>query len=91
MNKAELIDALGQRAGLTRKQAEDAVVAFQDIVVSTIKNGGEVTITGFGTFLSRSRHARMGVDPRNPTKRIQIPEVRVPKFKAGQALKNALK
>lgn len=91
MNKAELIDAIAERASISRKQVEDVLSAFQDLVISTIKSDGEVTLTGFGTFSSRLRHARMGVDPRNPTQRIQIPEVKVPKFKAGQALKNSLK
>lgn len=91
MNKALLIETIVGKTGLSRKQVETVLNTFQDIIISTIRQGGEVTLTGFGTFLSRNRHARMGVDPRNPSKRIQIPEVRVPKFKAGQALKNSLK
>ncbi|MBI4143089.1 HU family DNA-binding protein, partial [Candidatus Uhrbacteria bacterium] len=49
------------------------------------------TITGFGTFLSKERKGRVGVNPRNPTEKIQIPSVRVPKFKAGKTLKDALR
>ena len=62
-----------------------------DIIISELKEGNEVTITGFGTFLSRTRHARGGVNPQNPSERIQIPEVRVAKFKTGKTLKDALK
>ena len=51
----------------------------------------EVTITGFGTFLSRTRHARGGVNPQKPSERITIPEVKVAKFKTGKTLKDALK
>ena len=91
MNKAELIDTLMNKCQVTRKQAEDMVDGFTDTVMSTLKAGGEVVIAGFGTFSARTRTARMGVNPLNPTERIQIPEVRVPKFKAGKNLKEALK
>ncbi|HLA26056.1 MAG TPA: HU family DNA-binding protein, partial [Patescibacteria group bacterium] len=60
-------------------------------ITSTIKSGGEVTITGFGTFSSKRREARMGVNPQKPQEKIQIPAVTVPKFKAGKTLKDALK
>ena len=91
MNKAELIDILINKCQVTKKQAEDMVTAFTDTVMTTLKAGGEVTIAGFGTFSARTRTARMGVNPLNPSERIQIPEVRVPKFKAGKNLKEALK
>jgi len=91
MNKAELIDTIAQRLGLGKKQVEDVLDAFEDTVTNTIKGGGEVTLTGFGTFLSRRREARMGVNPQKPTEKIQIGAVTVPKFKAGKNLKEALK
>jgi len=91
MNKAELAEKLAERLGVTKKQAEDFIENFEQIVTDTIKAGGEVTLTGFGSFMSKRREARMGVNPRNPTERIQIPAVTVPKFKAGKALKDALK
>ncbi|HBV33424.1 TPA: DNA-binding protein [Patescibacteria group bacterium] len=91
MNKAELIDTLINKCAVTRKQAEDMIDGFTDTVMATLKSGGEVTIAGFGTFSARTRTARMGVNPLNPSERIQIPEVRVPKFKAGKNLKEALK
>jgi len=91
MNKAELIDVIAQRIQITKKQAEEAVDCITQTVTDTIKAGGEVTITGFGAFSAKQRAGRTGVNPRNPTEKIQIPAVTVPKFKAGKALKDALK
>ena len=91
MNKAELIDKIAEKVGVSKKQAEDMVEAFQEITTITLKEGGEVTLTGFGTFMAKKRSARAGVNPQNPSERIQVPEVTVPKFKAGKALKDALK
>ncbi len=91
MNKAELALRLAERMEIPKKQAEDFVEYFEDIVTKALVDGNEVTIAGFGTFSARTRSARMGVNPRKPTERIQVPEVRVPKFKAGKALKDALK
>ena len=91
MNKAELSDKLAERVGLTKKQAEEVLDGFEAVVIETLKAGNEVTLTGFGTFSARTRGARMGVNPQNPSERIEIPEVIVPKFKAGKALKDALK
>jgi len=91
MNKAELIERIAEKVQLTKKQAEEVVDCFTETVVSTLKTGGEVTITGFGTFLAKQRAARMGVNPQHPTEKMQIPAVVVPKFKAGKSLKDALK
>lgn len=91
MNKAELIDRLAQRANVTKKQAEDLLDGFEHEVIAALKGGGEVTLTGFGTFQARQRSARAGVNPRNPSERIQMPAVTVPKFTAGKRLKDALK
>ncbi|MDP3986018.1 MAG: HU family DNA-binding protein [Candidatus Veblenbacteria bacterium] len=91
MNKAELVEHIATKVQLTKKQAEEVVDAFTGIVMATLKSRGEVTITGFGTFLARDRAARMGVNPQNPSEKMQIPAVTVPKFKAGKALKDALK
>lgn len=91
MNKAELALRLAERMDIPKKQAEDFVEYFEDIVTKALVDGNEVTIAGFGTFSARTRSARMGVNPRKPSERIQVPEVRVPKFKAGKALKDALK
>lgn len=91
MNKAELIETLSAKVGLAKKQVEDLLDAFENAVITTLKAGGEVTLTGFGTFMSKRREARMGVNPQNPTEKIQIGAVTVPKFKAGKTLKDALK
>ena len=91
MNKAEMIDKIAEKTGVSKKQAEDMIEAFQEIATNTLKAGQEVTLTGFGTFMAKKRTARGGVNPQNPSERIQIPEVTVPKFKAGKALKDALK
>ena len=91
MNKIELIETIAEKAGVAKKQVEDVIEAFQEVTISTLKSDGEVTLTGFGTFSARRREARMGVNPQNPSEKIQIPAVTVPKFKAGKALKDALK
>lgn len=91
MNKAELINVIAEKVGVTKKQAEDMVEMFVDTVVKTLKEGSEVNIAGFGAFSARQRAGRTGVNPQNPTEKIQIPAVIVPKFKAGKGLKDALK
>jgi len=91
MNKAELIEHLATKAQLTKKQVEELIDGFVETVETTLKSGGEVTITGFGTFLAKQRAARMGVNPQHPTEKMQIPAVVVPKFKAGKGLKDSLK
>ncbi len=91
MNKAELISYLSEKVGVTKKQAEDMVEGFVEVVINTLKDGGEVTIAGFGSFMAKTRAGRTGVNPQRPTEKIQIPSVTVPKFKAGKSLKDALK
>lgn len=91
MNKVELAEKVAAAIGVTKKQAEDMLNAFEDVVTSTLKDGGEVTLTGFGTFMAKKREARMGVNPQKPGEKIHIPAVTVPKFKAGKSLKDALK
>jgi len=91
MNKAALIERIAAEAAVTKKQAEAMLESLVKIIISELKAGNEVTITGFGTFLARTRHARGGVNPQNPSERIQIPEVTVAKFKTGKTLKDALK
>lgn len=91
MNKIELAEKVAEKIGVTKKQAEDMLNAFEEVVTSTLKDGAEVTLTGFGTFMAKRREARMGVNPQKPGEKIQIPAVTVPKFKAGKSLKDALK
>lgn len=91
MNKSELGAQLADKLSIPRKKAEEAIETTTDLIIEELQNGGEVTIAGFGCFSSRIRTARMGVNPQKPSERIEIPEVRVPKFKAGKTLKDALK
>ena len=91
MNKPDLINAVADKADIEKSTAERLLQAFEDVVIDRLKSKEEVTLTGFGTFSAKTRHARMGVNPRNPSERIEIPEVVVPKFKAGKTLKDALK
>ena len=91
MNKADLIDTIAQRTGLVRKDVERVLETFEEVVITTLQGGGEVSLTGFVTFMSKRREARMGVNPQHPEERIQIPAVTVPKFKAGKTLKDSLK
>ncbi len=91
MNKAELIETIANKTQLANKDVLAVLEAFEEITTSTLKAGGEVTLTGFGTFMAKRREARMGVNPQHPEEKIQIPAVTVPKFKAGKNLKEALK
>ncbi len=91
MNKAELAQAIAEKTGVHKKEAEDMVAAFVSIVTKTLMGGGEVNIAGFGAFSAKRRKGRVGVNPQNPSEKIDIPEVTVPKFKAGKGLKDALK
>jgi DNA-binding protein HU-beta len=91
MNKVILAEQIAEKIGLNKKQAEEMLEAFEEVTTAALKRGEEVTLTGFGTFSARKRTSRMGVNPQHPTEKIQIPEVTVPKFKAGKALKDALK
>ena len=92
MNKAQLIDKIYKDVdGLNKKQAEKMVDVLTDTIVEELKNDREVTIAGFGTFLSRTRYSRGGVNLQKPSERITIPAVKVAKFKTGYHLKQALK
>jgi nucleoid DNA-binding protein len=92
MNKAQLIDKLSHEVeGLNKKQAEKTIEVLTDTIIEELKNDRELTIAGFGTFLSKTRYARGGVNPQKPSERITIPAVKVAKFKTGYNLKQALK
>jgi DNA-binding protein HU-beta len=91
MNKATLIEKLAAAVAVSKKDAENMLDGLVKIIIDELKAEREVTITGFGTFLARKRHARGGVNPQKPSERIQIPEVIVAKFKTGKTLKDALK
>jgi nucleoid DNA-binding protein len=91
MNKAELINKIQEEAEVSKKQAEAMINTFTNTVIEQLKKDKQVTIAGFGTFLSRIRYARGGVNPQKPSEHITIPEVRVAKFKTGKRLKDELK
>ena len=90
MTKQEFVDQVSDRAGLSKKDASDAVDAFLDTIESALRRGSEVSFSGFGKFSVSNRSAREG---RNPAtgERIQIAASRVPKFTAGASLKKAVK
>ena len=89
MKKTELIAAVAEKAGISKKDAEAAVSATFDTIVETIAAGDKIQIVGFGTFERRDRNARTGVDPRTNAK-IEIAASKVPAFKAGKAFKDAV-
>ena len=91
MNKAKLIEEVASKTKLTKKQAEEILETMLELITDSLKKGEEVILTGFGTFSAKKRHARKGVNPQNPKEKIDIPEVTIPKFKSGKALKDALK
>ncbi len=92
MNKAQLIDKIyHQVEGLNKKQAEKMLEVLTNTIIEELKADRQVSIAGFGTFLSRVRYARGGVNPQRPSERITIPAVKVAKFKTGYHLKQVLK
>lgn len=90
MNKTELVASIVEKSGLTKKDAEKALSAFIDSVAETLKNGEKIQLIGFGTFEIHERAARTGVNPRTGEK-IEIAASKIPAFKAGAALKDAVK
>jgi len=89
MNKAELIDKVAAAVELNKASASRAVEAVLDNIASALKNGDQVTLSGFGTFSVTSRAARTGRNPRTGES-ISIPASKNPKFKAGKGLKDAV-
>ena len=87
MNKTELVAAIAEEAGLSKKDAEAAVNAFTEAVGNELKKGGKVQLIGFGTFEVAKRSARTGRNPQTG-KEIKIAASKTPKFKAGKALKD---
>lgn len=89
MNKSELINHIATSAGLTKAQATKALQAFESGVTHALAHGEEVTLVGFGTFKINSRAARTGRNPKTG-EAITIAAAKVPTFKAGKALKEAV-
>ena len=89
MNKAELVAAVAEKTGLSKKDSEKAVNAAFDAISEELVKGGKVQLVGFGSFETKTRNARVGRNPRTKEE-IEIPASRVPAFKAGKALKDAV-
>lgn len=89
MTKVELIAKVAAEANLSKKDAEKAVAAVLEGITEALKAGDKVALVGFGTFETRERPARSGLNPRTK-ETIQIPASTVPAFKAGKALKDAV-
>ena len=90
MNKTELIAAVADKAGLSKKDAEASVNAFIAAVTGALKKSDKVQLVGFGTFEVRARAAKQGRNPRTG-EAMKVPACKVPAFKAGKALKDAVK
>lgn len=90
MNKAELISAVAEKSGLTKKDANAVLTAIIDTVETSLKNGDSVQIMGFGTFEVRDRAARKGRNPQTGEE-IEIKASKTPAFKPGKQLKDAVK
>ncbi len=91
MTKGDLVAGAAKAAGVTKKAAGEVLEAVLDMVTKSLKKGENVTITGFGTFRISHRAARTGVNPRNPGEKIKIPAMKLPAFKAGKSLKDAVR
>lgn len=89
MNKTELIAAVAQKSGLTKKDAERVVCATFDTITESLKKGDKVQLSGFGVFEAKDREARVGRNPRTKEE-VQIPATRLPAFKASKSLKDAV-
>jgi nucleoid DNA-binding protein len=90
MNKAALVEAIYEKIGGTKAGAEQAVDTVVDSIVNTLKQDGEVSIAGLGIFSAKKRAARTARNPRTG-ETIQVPAMRVPKFRPAKALKDAVK
>ncbi len=89
MNKADLVSAMAEKTGLSKKDAEKALKAFEEAVTEELAKEGKVQLVGFGTFDVTNRAARTGINPQTK-KEMKIPASKAPRFKAGKALKDAV-
>ena len=87
MNKTELIAAVAEKAGITKKDAERVINATVDTITASLVSGDKVQISGFGIFETKDREARVGRNP-HTKEAVEIPATRVPAFKASKALKD---
>lgn len=91
MTKQDLITAIVAKAWTTKKDAAAVVEALLAAITWSLKKGEKVTLTWFGTFQISKRSARVWVNPRNPTQKIKIPAMKLPTFRAGKSLKDAVR
>ena len=89
MNKTELVAAVAEKVGMTKKDAERVVNATIETIETNLQKGEKVSISGFGIFEVKAREARVGRNPRTK-ETIQIPATRLPAFKASKALKDSI-
>lgn len=90
MNKTDLIQKIADKTGGSKREAQDHFEALTTVITDELKAGGDVQITGFGKFYVQPRNARQGINPQTK-KKINIPASKVPKFTAGNALKDSIK
>lgn len=90
MNKNELVASVAEKAEISKKDAEVAVKAVTEVITEALAEGDKVALVGFGTFSVKERAARTGINPRTK-EAVEIPAAKVPAFKAGAALKDAVK
>ncbi len=90
MTKDDLIQALIKKVGLSKRQATEVLNVIFDGITRSLSKGEEVRFPGFGKFMVSQRKERIGVNPKTKEK-IKIPEMKVPRFKAGRTLKDAVK
>jgi DNA-binding protein HU-beta len=90
MTKEEMIAAMASKSGINKRQAGEALQAFMGGITTQLKKGGKVSFAGFGTFSTSRRKARVGRNPQTGAA-IQIPATKVPVFRAGKHLKEAIK
>lgn len=90
MNRVELVNSITEKTGVTKKVAEDVLAATLSSIEVALSTGDKVQLVGFGTFEVKNRAERVGRNPQNPTQSITIPASKVPVFKAGKALKEAV-
>ena len=89
MNKTELVAAIADKAGISKKDADAVLAAFPETVTKELKKGGKVQLVGFGTFEVTKRSARTGRNPQTGAT-MKIAASKAPKFKAGKAFKDAI-
>jgi DNA-binding protein HU-beta len=90
MGKKQVVNAVVQKTGLSKKDTEETIDALLEVITESIRNNKKVNFTGFGAFMVTLRKARVGVNPKTGEK-IDIPAMKTPKFKAGSSLKEAVK